>query len=103
MTARKTRPARAARKRPGSISQQLRNIIQARGLTAYAVAAAAEVAPSTMSRFLNDERTMSLETLDAVAGALGLELKETRRGRNAGGKKEPRPEPVDPPSPDPKS
>lgn len=100
MPARKAPPAR---KTPGSISQQLRDIIKARGMTAYAVAQAAEIDPSIVSRFLSRERHLSGVTLDAVADALGLELRETRRGRTTAPKKEPRPDPVDHPSPDPES
>lgn len=74
-------------RRPGrssTVTGQLRSIIKSRRLTAYAVATDAGLAPSVVSRFLTGERTLSGDSLDAVCSALGLELKETRRGRSAG-------------------
>ncbi len=66
---------------PAAISGQLREIIAGRNLTAYSLAQAAEVSPSVISRFLSRERGLTLETFDAIAGALGLRLVETGRGR----------------------
>jgi transcriptional regulator with XRE-family HTH domain len=60
---------------------QLREIILARRLSAHAVAASAGVAPSMVSRFLARERGLTLETFDAIAGALRLRLVESGRGR----------------------
>ena len=77
-TTKKRRPSAPA---PSAISGQLREIISGRGLTAYAVAQSAEVSPSVVSRFLSRERGLTLETFDAIAGALGLRLVETGRGR----------------------
>ena len=73
--------------RRATVSGQLRAVIRARGLTAYAVARSADVSPSVLTRFMNVERGMNLDTLDRVADALGLELRETRRGRPGGGPK----------------
>jgi transcriptional regulator with XRE-family HTH domain len=75
----KRRPA----PRRETVSGQLRAIIKARRMTPYAVAQAAGVAPSVLTRFVNNDRQMTTDTLDAVCSALGLELKETRRGRSA--------------------
>ena len=77
----KRRPA----PRRESVSDQLRSIIRARNLTPYAVSQAAGVSPSVVSRFVNGERGLTTDSLDAVCSALGLELKETRRGRHAPG------------------
>jgi transcriptional regulator with XRE-family HTH domain len=63
------------------IAGQLREIIVGRGLTAYSVAHSAGIAPSVVSRFLSRERGLTLETFDALAGALGLRLVETAKGR----------------------
>ena len=92
---------RAAPRRAASVSNQLRAIIKARGLTPYAVAIAADVAPSVLTRFMRAERSLTLDTFDRVAAALGLELRETRRGRPAAAKgpepgHEPDPEPLPP-------
>jgi transcriptional regulator with XRE-family HTH domain len=59
---------------PDIISDQLRAAIKASGLTPYAVAASAGVTPSIVTRFLNGERGLSLESLDAIGVALGLHL-----------------------------
>lgn len=63
------------------VSDQLVATIEARRLTGYAVATAAGVAPSVVSRFLSGQRGLSLDTFDALCAALGLELRETRRGK----------------------
>jgi transcriptional regulator with XRE-family HTH domain len=63
------------------IAGQLREIITGRGLTAYSVAHSAGIATSVVSRFLNRERGLTLETFDAIAGTLGLRLVETAKGR----------------------
>lgn len=68
-----------------TVSGQLREVVRARGLSAFAVAKAADVSPSVVTRFVNGERGMNTATLDRVADALGLELRETRRGRSAPG------------------
>jgi DNA-binding phage protein len=75
-----TRTTRASA--PSSaIAAQLREIIAVRRLTAYSLARSAGVAPSVVSRFLSRERGLTLESFDAIAGALGLRLIETARGR----------------------
>lgn len=74
---RRPAPAKAA-----PVSDQLRAIIKAR-ISPYAVATAAGVAPSVLTRFMNGERGLTTDTLDRLAEALGLKLVETRRGRSA--------------------
>jgi transcriptional regulator with XRE-family HTH domain len=75
---------RAARPAPGkhSLSYQLREIIEARGLTAYAAARLADVDPGVVSRFLTGTSDIRLETADRLAAALGVRLVEV--GRDAG-------------------
>jgi transcriptional regulator with XRE-family HTH domain len=70
------RPARRAAA-AATISDQLRAVILNRKLTPYSVAVSAGVAPSVVTRFINGERGLTLDTLDRVAGALGLRLIET--------------------------
>jgi transcriptional regulator with XRE-family HTH domain len=72
------------RREPGTVSGQLRSIIKTRNLTPYAVSRAAGVAPSVVTRFVNGERGLSADSMDAVCAALGVRLTETRRGRPAG-------------------
>ena len=66
-----------------SLSHQLRELIDARGLTAYELGKLADVDPSVIGRFLRDERTPRLDTVDRIAAALGVRLVEVgqRRGR----------------------
>jgi transcriptional regulator with XRE-family HTH domain len=67
-------------KRPPRISDQLREVIAARGLSGYAVATAAGLNPAIISRWIGGERGLSSESLDAVAEALGVRLVEGRGG-----------------------
>ena len=66
-----------------TVSDRLRAIIRARGLTACQVAHDAGVNPSLVSRFMAGERGLTTPSLDAVCLSLGLELRENRRGRSA--------------------
>lgn len=61
------------------IPDQLRGIIRARGLTAYELARQVETAPSVITRFLNGERGLTLDTFDRIADALNLKLVEGPR------------------------
>ena len=64
-----------------TIADQLRESIEASGLTAYALGRDAEVDPGVIQRFLNCERDVRLDTAARLASALGLRLVETARGR----------------------
>ena len=68
-----------------TVSDRLRAVIRARGLSSVQVAVDAGVAPSVISRFVSGERGLTTSTLDAVCLSLGLELRETRRGRRPPG------------------
>jgi hypothetical protein len=79
-------PPKTRRRRPDAtanagFASQLRDIISGRRLSAYWVAQTAGVAPSVVSRFLSRERGLTLATFDLIAGALGLKLVESGRGR----------------------
>jgi transcriptional regulator with XRE-family HTH domain len=78
------RSTRAARPKPArhSLSYQLREIIEARDLTAYAAARLAGIDPGVVGRFLAGVRDIRLATADRLAAALGLRLVEV--GRAAG-------------------
>jgi transcriptional regulator with XRE-family HTH domain len=76
-------------------SDQLRMVIAARRLTPTAVAKAADVAPSMITRFLNGQRGLTLDTFDRVAAALGLRLVEgPRRGGRSQAEAPGRPRPA---------
>jgi plasmid maintenance system antidote protein VapI len=71
--------------RASAVSEQLRSIISARGLSPYSVSRLADVAPSVLTRFVNGERGLTLDTFDRIALALGLRLAEgSRRGKPSG-------------------
>ena len=57
-----------------TISAQLRQVIDASGMTREAVAQAADVDLSGISRFMAGERTLTLKTVDRVAAVLELRL-----------------------------
>lgn len=64
-----------------TISDQLRDALRAEKRSLYELAAEAKVPRQCLSRFVNGGRSLSLETLDAVAGVLGLKLIQTRRAK----------------------
>jgi transcriptional regulator with XRE-family HTH domain len=66
-----------------TLSYQLAEIIDSRGLSAYALAKLAEVDPGVVSRWMTGKRDIRLETADKIAEALGLRLVETARSRPA--------------------
>jgi transcriptional regulator with XRE-family HTH domain len=64
-----------------TVSQQLRDVIRHRGLTAYALARDAGIDPGMVSRFLTGERSLRLDSVDRIAAALGLRLVEVGRAK----------------------
>jgi plasmid maintenance system antidote protein VapI len=56
------------------VSQGLKDAIVERGLTAYGAAKQSGVSVDAIQRFLNDERGLTLATVDKLADALGLSL-----------------------------
>ncbi len=56
------------------VSQALREAISERGLTAYAAAKQSGVSVDAIQRFLNEQRGLSLSTVDKLASSLGLTL-----------------------------
>ena len=75
---RRPAPRRAAR---ATFSDELRDAIEASDHTPYALGKAAGVDPGILSRFLAGRRGMTSDTIDRVAGALGLHLGAPARGR----------------------
>src|SRR3954453_10157561 len=74
---------RHTRAAQGSLSNRLREIIRARGMTAYGLARDADLDPGIVQRFLTGRRDIRLETADRLVGALGLKLVESAKGRGA--------------------
>jgi plasmid maintenance system antidote protein VapI len=61
-------------RKPTSIDTALRAAIRKAGVTHYALAKLAEVAPAQIDRFMSGERDLRLGTAAKIAAALGLEL-----------------------------
>jgi transcriptional regulator with XRE-family HTH domain len=70
-----------SRSDPGKhgLPYQLRELIEARGLSAYALAKLAGVDRAVILRFLAGERDIQLATAGRLAAALGLRLVEVGR------------------------
>jgi transcriptional regulator with XRE-family HTH domain len=63
-----------------SISQQLKQIIDASGMSRYRICKETGLAESSMSKFMAGERALSLETVDQIGLLLKLEL-TAQKGR----------------------
>ena len=64
------------------VGEQLKEIIRSRGLTPYAVATSAKLAPTTVARWFDGRRaTITLDSFEAICEALGLRLMEAAKGR----------------------
>jgi transcriptional regulator with XRE-family HTH domain len=59
---------------PRTISDQLREVINASGMSREAIAQASGVDLSGISRFMAAERTLTLKTVDRIAAVLELRL-----------------------------
>jgi transcriptional regulator with XRE-family HTH domain len=67
-------------KKPPTMTETIREMIRARGLTTYRVGKSAGMTPTVVARFLSGERDLKGATLDKLAAALGLALVETETG-----------------------
>lgn len=56
------------------VSETLRETLKTRGLTAYAAAKKAGVSVDAVQRFINEERGLTLGTVDKIADSLDLKL-----------------------------
>jgi transcriptional regulator with XRE-family HTH domain len=59
-----------------TLSGQIRDVIESRGLTLAELGKLADVDPTVIGRFLSGERDLRLATADKIAAALGLRLVE---------------------------
>ncbi len=67
-----------------SLSNQLRGVIEGRGVTAYALGQDSGVDATVIARFLASERDIRMGTADKLAAALGLRLVELAMPRPRG-------------------
>ena len=62
------------------LSDEIRDAVDASGMSRYAIAKALGVAESTMSRFMNGKGGLSMEYIDRLAALLGLHI-VVRKGK----------------------
>ena len=62
------------------LSDEIRDAVDASGMSRYAIAKALGVAESTMSRFMNGKGGLSMEYIDRLAALLGLHV-VVRKGK----------------------
>jgi plasmid maintenance system antidote protein VapI len=66
------------KRRPQTLSDQLRDRIERDGRSAYELASDAEVDRSVLSRFLAGQRSITLETADRLAAVLRIRFADDR-------------------------
>ena len=67
-----------AKREANGVSEAVREAIRASGLSLLALAQRSGVDAGVLSRFMRDERSMTLETLDRLAPDLGVRLTAKR-------------------------
>jgi DNA-binding phage protein len=70
-----------------TISARLREAVRTSGRSMCATAREAGIDKASLSRFLSGERSLTLESAERLAEALGLRLVAGRRGRRKARKK----------------
>jgi transcriptional regulator with XRE-family HTH domain len=66
-----------------TFTEQLRRVIRDCGETRYSLAQRTRVDQSTMTRFMNGTRGLSMEAIDRLFDALNLEIKPGRKAGKA--------------------
>jgi plasmid maintenance system antidote protein VapI len=64
---------------------QLRDAVDASGMSRYAICKAIDLPESSMSRFMTGKGGVSMDTLDKLAELLGLSVASRSRRRKGGG------------------
>jgi transcriptional regulator with XRE-family HTH domain len=62
-----------------SFSDELRKAVLNSGMSRYSISLKTGIAQSTLSKFVNGERGISLESVDKLIDILGLEIRPRRR------------------------
>ena len=60
-----------------TFTEQLRKAIREIGMIRYAISVQTGIAQSTLCKFVQGERGMSLDSVDRLMDSLGLEIKHT--------------------------
>ena len=68
-------------KRAKTVTEQLRQAIDASGQSRYAICKALGIDQAHLSRFMGGECGLSTDTLDALCEYLGLELRPRKGGK----------------------
>lgn len=71
-------------KKQSLISEQLKDQIEASGISRYRISKETGVAQSTISSFMAGRRSLSLANVDKIGEALGLELIATKTPQREG-------------------
>jgi plasmid maintenance system antidote protein VapI len=62
-------------KQPPTVSEALRAAIEESGGSLYRVAKDAKISYATLHRFVNGQRSLSMDALEKLCASLGLELR----------------------------
>ncbi len=65
---------RSMPKRPSKLSDQIRQAVDASGMTRYRISKELGIGESTMSRFMSGKGGLSMDNLDALVELLALHL-----------------------------
>jgi plasmid maintenance system antidote protein VapI len=65
------------------LSDEIRDAVNASGMSRYAICKTLGIAEATMSRFMNDKGGLSMEFIDRLADLLGLHM-VVRPAKNQG-------------------
>ncbi len=67
-------------------SQQIREAVEASGMSRYAICKAIGLTQGAMSRFMNGKAGLSLEMLDRLAELIGMEIRPRGKSTKTGGR-----------------
>jgi transcriptional regulator with XRE-family HTH domain len=71
-------------KRTAKLSDQIRRAVDASGLSRYRISKELGIAESTMSRFMSGKGGLSMDSIDALAALLGLNIVAGKRANQKG-------------------
>ena len=63
------------------ISERLKRAIRESGMSRYAISQASGVDQATLSKFMSGQRGLTLDSVDKLAGVLGLEIRLIAKGK----------------------
>jgi len=63
------------------VSERLKRAIRESGMSRYAISQASGVDQATLSKFMSGQRGLTLDSVDKLAGVLGLEMRLITEGK----------------------